>query len=172
MPDPVIDVNVFIVANGRDTHASPTCQQACLQFLRQAQKECVLVDDQYEIFTQYRTYCHPRGQPGLGDAFFKWLWDNQANTSICRQLHLTAHPVRKYEEFPNDPTLAKFDRSDRVYVAVAVKALQEKLDPLIVNALDSDWLAYQSAFARHNLPILQLCPSEISKASSSDGSIP
>ena len=115
------------------------------------------MDDNYLIFDEYRRHLSHSGQPGVGDAFFKWLWDNQANPRYCRQITIT--PLESdhtnFEEFPDDPELASFDRSDRKFVAVA---LASREFPMILNASDNDWWEHREAFARHKVNVQFLCP--------------
>jgi hypothetical protein len=73
------------------------------------------------------------GQPGPGDAFFKWLWDNQGHLDHCRQVSITRMKggSRSFEEFPDDPDLARFDREDRKFVAVAIASGEQPPMPRI-----------------------------------------
>ena len=83
----VIDTNVAVVANGRGTHAKPSCIRECIDRLSQTINEfCVLLDDDNLILEEYRRHLSPSGQPGTGDAFFKWLHDNQANPVYSRKI--------------------------------------------------------------------------------------
>ncbi|MEI7645114.1 MAG: hypothetical protein WCJ55_12635, partial [Chloroflexales bacterium] len=117
----VVDTNVPITANGQAEHASLACQLACVTFLRMVQSQRrISVDRRGLIFQEYRRQLSPNGQPGLGDAFFKWLWDNQANDQVCEQVSITpTADGRDFAEFPDDPALASFDPSDRKFVAVS-----------------------------------------------------
>ncbi len=84
-PAVVVDTNVPMVANGRTEQASLACVSTTITKLRDIQsRHRVLVDCLGLILDEYRRHLSPRGQPGLGDAFFKWLWDNQANPQVCR----------------------------------------------------------------------------------------
>ncbi len=80
---------------------------------------------------------------------------NQGFRNICEKVEITPSEDRKFEEFPDDISLASFDKSDRKFVAVAVKS---KYSPKIVNATDSDWFNFEDAFKKHGIEILQLCP--------------
>lgn len=129
----------------------------CIQALKQARKQMVLVDNGYRIFAEYRRHLSQRGQPGAGDAFFKWLWNNQANPTRCRQVAIT--PVggndTDFEEYPNDLELAAFDLNDRKFIAVARGS---GLDPNVLQATDSKWWPLKDAFARNGVQIQFLCP--------------
>jgi hypothetical protein len=158
MADVVFDTNVPVVANGLARQASETCVQACIDRLLQSRAEdVILVDHIGLIFEEYQRYLMHRGQPGAGDAFFKWLWDNQANESHCRRVQITSiHPdPRGFWEFPDDPRLATFDASDRKFVAVAVAVGSH---PPIVNASDTDWWNARDVLAEHGVNVEFVCP--------------
>lgn len=107
------------------------------------------------ILQEYRRHLSPSGQPGSGEAFFKWLWDNQANPQIYIPVAITPTPDgRDFAEFPNNPALASFDRSDRKFVAVAC-AHQDH--PPIINAVDTDWLHYEQILAFHGVAVEHVC---------------
>jgi hypothetical protein len=70
----VVDTNVAVVANGRADHASLDCQQACLDALKSVKERgMVVLDDAMHILKEYMDNLSLSGQPGLGDAFFKWV---------------------------------------------------------------------------------------------------
>jgi len=58
-----------------------------------------------EFFQNTRHYLNPTGQPGLGDAFMQWVWENQAVDDRCEQVGITLKdgPTEDYTEFPVDP---------------------------------------------------------------------
>lgn len=153
----VIDTNVGVVANRQHPPAGPKCILTCIQALRAAQSQLVLLDDDARILDEYRRYLSPSGQPGAGDAFFKWLWDNRANSERCQLVPLTpmSDDDEDFEEFPRDPELNGFDRSDRKFVAVA---LASGMNPEILNASDSDWWHFRRALQANGVNIAFLCP--------------
>lgn len=158
MAEVVFDTNVPLVANGQTPQASGACVEACIdRLLRSRAEDVVLVDADGLFFTEYQRHLARRGQPGTGDAFFKWLWDNQANEAHCRRVQITPlHPdPRGFLEFPDDPRLATFDQSDRKFVAVSVAATSE---PHIVNASDTDWWTAREVLAEHGVTVEFVCP--------------
>lgn len=158
MPAVVIDTNVLVVANDKAEQAGPDCVLACVAALEEAKaRKLVLVDSGMQIFEEYLRHASLAGRPGLGDAFLKWLWSNQANTRHCEQVEITlkADNPQDFEEFPNDPGLAGFDRADRKFVAVALASGKR---PSILNATDSDWWDYRRQFEANGLQIEFLCP--------------
>lgn len=154
----VIDTNVAVVANARDTDASPECIEHCVEFLVGVTKGRLLVvlDTDREILEEYLRNVSESGQPGVGDAFLKWLLRNQANPRVCNLVEIRALPdPPHYEGFPDDPALASFDPSDRKFVMVA---LESPSNPSVANAVDSDWWNHRQALERAGVRIELLCP--------------
>ena len=161
----VIDTNVIIVANGRDSpHASLQCVRACRDYLESVRESgAIVIDDAHLIINEYKNKVSPTGQPGVGDAFFKWLLTNLANPNRCCQVHIHQLSANNFREFPNDPALASFDPSDHKFVAVAIT---HPAKPSIYNAVDSDWVAAKEALAHHGITIEFLCPEQFSYSKS------
>lgn len=152
----MVDTNVPLVANGKAEQADLECEVACVRKLIQIQSEQrTLLDDKMLIMGEYRRNLSQSGQPGVGDAFFKWLWENQANEQHCRTVPLTVHADRGFVEFPDDARLSSFDLSDRKFVAVA---LASGTDPQVLNASDTDWWHDRQTLAEHGIQIVFLCP--------------
>jgi hypothetical protein len=153
----VIDTNVIVVANGKSAQADLKCVRACIEALNKIHEDgMVVLDDIMRILDEYRRNLSLSGQPGVGDAFFKWVWDNQANESRCERvkIHSEGFFGEDYFEFPSDKELRGFDRSDRKFVAVAISS---KYKPEIVNAVDPDWWQYKTQLAKHGIRIKFLC---------------
>ena len=156
-PEFVVDTNVPISANYNQTpQAGPACVLACIDSLEHIQNEGILlIDDKYLIFQEYDTYFNHSGQPGAGDRFFRWFVLNQGNPQYCRIISINPHPNREFAEFPDDPALTSFDRSDRKFVAVA---LASGTAPEILNATDTDWWHHHQALRYHGVNVTFLCP--------------
>jgi hypothetical protein len=160
----VVDTNVPVVANGRTEQVGPHCIRACVAALEKVHDGGVVVlDDGLRVLGEYMDNLSMSGQPGVGDFFMKWVWENQAVTEHCERVTIAPRPddPDSFEEFPQDPDLASFDRSDRKFVALA---LASQLDPTILNAVDSDWWDYGPALARHGVVVENLCPDHRSTA--------
>lgn len=154
----VIDTNVMVVANGKAEQADLKCEQHCQEALVETQRSRLTVlDGDGRLFIEYRRNLSASGQPGLGDAFFKWLWDNQANSRHCELVPITPRHSRPgdFEEFPQDAQLEGFDAADRKFVAVARASAHA---PTILNAVDPDWKEYEEPLRRHGVKIAFLCP--------------
>ncbi|HLJ54049.1 MAG TPA: hypothetical protein VKT77_03365 [Chthonomonadaceae bacterium] len=156
MPAVVIDENVPIVANRKHERAGPDCVRSCIVALRQSRGQVIVIDEGQRILSKYRTHLSPRGQPGAGDAWFKWLWDNRANRKRCRCVSITPHTGSDtdFEEYPLDPDLARFDPADRVFVAIAIAS---GLNPPILNVSDTDWWHVRQALERNGVIVRFLC---------------
>lgn len=151
----VIDTNVAVVANGRGTDAGLACVKACILELQRIRQEGkVVLDTGMLILNQYKRNLRLKGQPGVGDAFFKWLWAHQGMPERCERVTIT--PVNgSFREFPNDSQLEGFHRKDRMFVAVALACT---CNPEVLNAVDSHWWDFRQALQRHGLRIRFLCP--------------
>jgi len=157
----VVDTNVVLVANKIFPDASAECIQTCAQRLREI---CtgghVVVDDLMRIFTEYRNKTLTRkGQREAGDEFVLWMITNLWNPVRCTQVAITPkEDEQDFEEFPDHPDLADFDRSDRVFVAVA-NAHPAK--PPILAACDTDHWKCRDAFSECGIPIEFLCEADV-----------
>jgi hypothetical protein len=152
----VIDTNVLIVANNRESdQASPECITSCATWLEKFKKEGILViDSNWLIISEYKKKVNQLGQPGVGDAFLRWVLLNHGNSNRCHQVSITKISEHEFKEFPKTESLEKFDLSDRKFVAVALTHPQR---PAIVNAVDSDWYNHQNALSEHKVQIEFLC---------------
>jgi len=150
----VIETNVLIVANGKSDQANAACMGKCIDLLVKVSEEAsVALDRGGKIFDEYSRYCDYSGEPGTGDEFFAWVHENK--WTRCKLVSITPHEDRGYEEFPDTPDLAKFDPSDRKFVATALSCTPTAT---IHNAVDSDWSHAAPALAAAGVPITELCP--------------
>lgn len=100
---------------------------------------------------EYARHLNRRGEPGVGDAFFKYL---DMHGHAGRRVHwVSLTPIederRGFEELPEND----FDLGDRKFLAAALEA-----NAAIMNATDSDWAEQQSFLSRCGLEMEQLCP--------------
>ena len=161
----VLDTNVAIVSNGETAQASWDCIDNCIAAIRRVREsQILLVDDTGLILAEYSRNLNRSGQPGLGDAFFRFIWDNQANEQHCKQVEVTPNDERGFEEFPDDQTLSTFDLDDRKFVAVAIASGSA---PKILNASDTDWRDHRQALERNGVEIEFLCPDLMERARTS-----
>ena len=152
----VLDTNVAVASNGDTEQAGWDCVANCAAAIRRViESQRLLVDELGLILDEYMRNLNISGQPGLGDAFFKFIWDNQANERHCRKVKATPNAERGFDEFPDDPSLAKFDMDDRKFVAVAIASGSA---PKILNASDTDWWIHRQELGRHGVEIEFICP--------------
>jgi len=158
----VVDTNVPVVANGRSEQASAQCVLACVSALEEVREQALLLlDDGTRVLREYMDNLSMAGQPGAGDFFMKWVFTNQAVPDRCARIRITprGEDPEDFAEFPRDPDLAGFDRSDRKFVAIALASP----DPAVVlNAVDSDWWLFGAALSRNGVAVRNLCPERIS----------
>ncbi len=156
MDEVVVDSNVAAVANGLASQADDACVSRCVAELGRIQRDCrLLLDGDWLVLREYRNHLSQRGLAGTGDAFIKWVLNNQGNEARIGRIAITPDAQREFVEFPDDPELASFDRDDRKFVAVA---LASGTSPPIVNASDTDWWEHREALQVHGIEILFLCP--------------
>lgn len=153
----VVDTNVAIAANGRNTHADPDCQRACIkELLTVCQDKVIVIDDLGLIFDEYKQNLHFGGTPGVGDMFFKHVYNHQYNPRHVKRVSVTLcdDDNRGFEELPQN----RLDKSDRKFLATALKA-----QAAILNATDSDWSEHDALTSQLGVRVLQLCPQHATK---------
>ncbi len=166
----VVDTNVVLVANKQFKEASAGCVQTCVRRLLEIRSDGHLaVDDAQRIFSEYRnkTLRHI-GQREAGDEFVLWVITNLWNPTRCTQVKLSPKPQddQDFDEFPNHPGLSAFDRSDRVFVAVA-NAHPER--PPILAACDTDHWQYRGVLAECGITLDFLCEDDILRLAKQKG---
>ena len=148
----VVDTNVAIVANGRDTNADMGCQLTCVERLRSlTSREIIAIDDAGAIIEEYQKRLNFSGMPGVGDAFLKHVFNHQYQTDRVRRVPVTPteDDGRGFEELPANT----FDRSDRKFLAVAFVG-----NAVVLNATDSDWSEHGTLMDALGVIVTQLCP--------------
>jgi hypothetical protein len=160
----VVDENVPIVANDsvhvrpKAPQADSRCRLACVQMLNRIVRSGTLViDSEGQVLENYRAHLQHSGQPGVGDAFYKHIFDHQFDQKRVRRIALEKNAEGEFKDFPIDPALATFDPSDRVYVAPAIAAPHTP----IVNAVDSDYSEHKTALEGAGVRVHEICPQSI-----------
>jgi hypothetical protein len=165
MKSVIVDENVAIVANdvvrissgkgAKANQADDTCRLSVIRRLRVImQSERVIVDSFGTVITAYRRHLSGSGQPGLGDVFFKWICDHLYDDERVERVDLALRADGEYVAYPRDPELERFDRADRVFVALALTCVP---NPHIVNAVDSDYRNHQAALEDIGVFVEELC---------------
>ena len=148
----VVDTNVAVAANGRDTHADELCKLACIDRLQIAvDREVIAIDDKGAIIEEYRRRLRASGEPGVGDMFFKHVFDSQYEGDRVVRVQVTpsADEGRGFDELPRN----SFDPSDRKFLAVAVAG-----SAVVLNATDSDWGEQAQLLNSLSVEVDQICP--------------
>ena len=154
----VVDTNVAIVANGRDTHADTQCRLNCVnRILSLVESGVVVVDDKGLIIDEYINRLNFSGTPGVGDAFLRYVFNNQHVGGRVRRVNVTpsGDDRKGFEELPNNG----FDPSDRKFLAAAVVA-----NAAVLNAVDSDWREHEALMEDLGVNVVELCPQHIAGA--------
>ena len=160
----IVDTNVAVVANGGSGQASEECEETCINRLQEITNGEIklALDDHRRIIDEYRGNLSPYGQPGVGDAFLKWVEINWSNPARCDLVPIM--PVddseTEFEEFPDDPALVGFDPDDRKFIAVAYKHPEK---PPILQAVDSKWWGFRDALREKGVIVEFICEDDIQR---------
>ena len=148
----VVDTNVPVIANGRNTNVSIECRLAAIDLLHKLiHSGQTVLDLGGAIQEEYHVHLNPHGQPGVGDRFYQMIL-NSAPTRVER-INLPIDPqTGEYVDFPSDPALNGFDRSDRKFAAAARRGQSP-----VANATDSDWLHFRPALNANGIEIMFVC---------------
>ena len=156
----VVDTNVPIVANRR-SGGSYACASACAKELMALKNSGTLILDSAGLILQeYKNYLNFKGQPGAGDAFLRWFFNNRGKKDLCREVRISAisHEWRQFEEFPDDGALEDFDKSDQKFIAAA---LSVSGTAPILQAADHKWLKWAPKLASHGVVTRFICQDEL-----------
>ncbi|MCK6490847.1 MAG: hypothetical protein L6R48_21555 [Planctomycetes bacterium] len=159
----VVDTNVATTANDANPGAPLTCVAESARALQRVMASGhVFVDDGGLIVAEYRGNLNPKGQPGPGDIYLKWILTHEWGEEKVTRVKITEKPndVEDFEELPVPPAGIAYDRSDRKFLAVAA-AHPER--PVILQAFDSKWWGWRMALAKANIKVCFLCEREIAK---------
>ena len=94
----IVDTNVALVASSKMDKTSRICELACIdriELIMMGEVKLAL-DDQRRIIDEYRRKLNPDGQPGVGDAFLKWVEINWANPERCVRVPITPIEIQKW----------------------------------------------------------------------------
>jgi len=152
---------VPVVANGGAPQATVDCVERCIDALvGMRSRHRVLVDAGGLVFGEYRRHLAPRGQPRVGDAFFKWLWDNQGVARHCRVVDVAPLDAEG-TSFAGLPSgVDRMDPSDRKFVALALAGGDAGAGGdgcRVLNAVDSDWWVNAEWLGRIGVRVENVC---------------
>ncbi|MGR3913342.1 MAG: hypothetical protein OD918_02255 [Gammaproteobacteria bacterium] len=162
----VVDTNVPMTANLElKLEERPDIPKACrVQCSEAVEKiisgECVVIDDDGEVLCEYgRNLSRDPAEPGIGHFFMQWVSDHQGDSSKVCRVPLTPNN-QSYLEFPHSPGLAGFHKKDHKFIALANACNKT---PVILQATDSKWWKYKSAFKQIGIKVCFLCPGFVKK---------
>ncbi len=161
----VVDTNVAKTANlatqpDPESDVPDECVLVCIEAIEHViKKKALVIDDGEKIFDEYRRQLAMRGQPGMGDAFMKWVHDNRWSLPDSQRVKITENGD-SYDEFPEHDDLTDFDISDRKFVAVS-NAHEDK--PSILQATDSKWWGWKDALQDCGISVHFTCKGYIEK---------
>jgi hypothetical protein len=118
----------------------------------------LIIDDLGLLLSRYREYLSGKEQPGVGDAFLKYLADNEYNKRKVTRISLTSDSKHNFEAFPKIAELETFDHADRIFVALALSA---SVPSVIINAVDSDYSHHREALEASGVRVEELCPERL-----------
>ena len=151
----VIDTNVPVAANEQGRGDGPSvaakCRLAAIRFLERVLKnrESVVLDEAGNIEKEYRRHLNPKGQPGVGDLFYRRLC---RDWKLHPRVPLPEGPDGEYLDLPQPVIDAGFDPNDRKFAALA-----NQQNVPVVNAVDSDWLDARLLLAAHGIRVKFVC---------------
>ena len=159
----VVDTNVAMIANGANAAAPMTCVVASAKALQEVMAAGhVFIDDGGRIVAEYRDNLRATGQPGPGDAFFRWLLTHEWGAEKVTRVPITpaADDEENFVELGTPPKGTVYDPSDRKFLAVAAA---HAAHPPILQSFDSKWWGWTEALAKIGVTIHFLCPRAIAK---------
>lgn len=145
----VIDTNVPLVVklpDDRPTELVDACEELLEEIIENGLP--VVTDELGEIIEEYFHQLSRGGQPTLGDAFAKYVYDNRHSwdEAVRPDIEPDTTTVNSYAVLGGDD--AEIDPSDRKIVAAAKVA-----GVPVVQATDTKWLDWGEVLGRHGVQV-------------------
>jgi hypothetical protein len=142
----------LVAANQRDTHASIECGATCAKLLLEIQRDHLLLEDTADqVWSEYRRYNKPVGQPGVGDRFFRWYMLNRYSEGSVVRVDVGSNASEVSANIPL--ALQTFDPSDHKWIALFILGPGD----VIYNAMDSDYVESAAELTREEISVVELC---------------
>lgn len=148
----LVDTNVPLVANGNSPQPflsedeQMQLEEQCIEVIQVLidSATILVLDEDDRIVSEYGNKLNPSGQPGVGDRFLRWVYQNGWNEEQCERRPLTCQDEDEqvFGEFPEHEALQEFDISDRKFVATANAGSPK---PPIFQAVDYKWWGWKDA---------------------------
>jgi hypothetical protein len=153
MTEVIVDTNVAVVANEQNDGVVASCIDACKVFIATARDGCTVLIDEADAIRQEYAQALKQSRPfGLGALFLMHIYQHQHNPARVRRVPLPIAAGGEYVDFPDDPALATFDKSDRKFAALA-----RRTGLPVTNATDSDWIDHITALNANGIAVNFLC---------------
>jgi hypothetical protein len=158
----VVDENVLIVANDltrRSAGLEPECPEAddacglrCADALVElTESGQVGLDEGTEVFDKYRSHCNFSGQPGIGDAFLRAVFERGYDPTWAKRVEVrNEHGLI----IPEQLEQSGFDNDDYIWVAVSLNCGEPST---ILNAVDSDYNIWRDLLKDLGVNVTELC---------------
>jgi hypothetical protein len=150
----VIDTNVLVCAN----RAAGSFESAvAARYLFSVMDEHRLVEDDLGlVYSEYKRHVSASGQPGAGDAFFKWYMNSRWTPE--QVLRVPIDPNVSISSYV--PTsLQSFDNDDHKWIAIYLEGGADE----IANCSDSDWINAAAVLISEGIVVNELCLGLMSK---------
>lgn len=147
----ILDTNVLVAANRRDSSCSMECSVKSAQRLEELLEDTLVLDLLYAVRTEYQRYANPKGAPGAGDRFLREALRRSpyyVNADL-EAIH-AAVPER----------LEDFDANDLKWIGLYNLAAAQR----IINSTDSDYLHRQEDFEAEDILVENIHPEELKPA--------
>ncbi len=150
----ILDTNIPIISNKNVADVSNDelhRWEVCIDIINHVTDNGILViDSSGEIILEYKKNLNFSGAPGLGDRFFKWVFDNQFSSSLIKRVDVAKND-EDYVNFPKDENLSKFDKSDMKFVALSNTSSPPTA---IVEASDGKWWKWSKILKKYSIDVL------------------
>lgn len=158
----IVDENVLVVANDltrRSLGLHPICPEAsddcglkCADALTELIENGIVgLDEGSEVFDKYKSHCSFSGQPGVGDAFLRAVFERGYIPNWARRINIR---LDSDINLPGSFLQCGFDNDDYVWIALAYNAGEPAK---ILNAVDSDYSIHHSDCASIGVLVEELC---------------
>ena len=124
------------------------------------QSGVTVIDSGYLILSEYQNRIRSNQSKRVGDVFLKWLLQNKSNSARVHQVELNESRGNTFVEFPDTELQARFDPSDRKFVAVAHAHPDQ---PPVWQAVDSKWLDWWPNLLKMGVKVEFLCQADVRK---------
>lgn len=147
----MVDTNVLITANG-PIGGNPECAANAARYVQDITSNHVLLEDNLgETLAEYKRHLSGSGQPGVGDAFFKWYMNNRWTKERIEQVDFDL--TRTLSSYV-PAALQAFDNDDHKWIAIFLEGGAQE----IANCSDSDWARCKDALSSAGILVNEICP--------------